>query len=257
VKQKLKISVVSYLNSRPFIEGILLSPFQEQIELSLDIPALCAAKLLDGRVDVGLVPVAVIPLLKEYHIITDYCIGSDGAVRSVCLYSDVPLKEIRTIILDNQSRSSVALVKILCEKLWKISPDYTLAKDGYESEIGKSVAGVVIGDRTFALKNRFAYTYDLSEAWKTLTGLPFVFACWVSNKQIDPETIAVFNKALGLGLSEISRVVTSYKDVFPADADLDEYLRKNISYNLDERKRKGLKQFLELLPQKSLQLKSS
>jgi chorismate dehydratase len=243
--QKLKISVVSYLNSRPFIEGMKLSGFTDTVDLSLDIPSLCASKLLDGSVDVGLVPVAVIPLMKEHHILTSYCIGADGPVRSVGLYSEVPLEQIKTIILDNQSRTSVALVKILCEKLWNIRPDYTLGKDGYESLISGTTAGVVIGDRTFGLKH--PYFYDLSEAWKTLTGLPFVFACWVSNKPVDKQTEVLFNEALKLGVGERNRVAAVNTPLFPPNSDLEGYLSRNISFTLDERKRKGLEKFLGFL----------
>ncbi len=231
------------------MEGINRSGFSKTIDLQLDIPAVCAAKLLDGRVDIGLVPVAVIPLMKEYHILTDYCIGAEGPVRSVCLYSQVPLHQIQHILLDNQSRTSVALVKILCQKLWKISPAYTLASDGYETQIKEFVAGVVIGDRTFALTNKYAYCYDLAEAWKTLTGLPFVFACWVSNKEVGPAFVAAFNEALRLGISLAPEVAAKNRDQFPPGADLEHYLTRNIRYNLDELKREGLRQFLELLPQ--------
>ncbi|MFI5150848.1 MAG: menaquinone biosynthetic enzyme MqnA/MqnD family protein [Bacteroidia bacterium] len=248
--QKLKVSAVSYLNTSPFVEGIEQSGFINQIELFLDIPSQCAAKLLDGRVDVGLVPVAVIPVLKESHILTHYCIGATGPVRSVLLYSQVPLNEITHILLDNQSRTSVALVKILAEKLWKISPAYTLAMDGYEQKIVGTTAGVVIGDRTFFLNDRFTYAYDLAEGWQTLTGLPFVFACWVSNKALDPDMEQHFNKALAVGLTRIDSVTARLKNRFPPDARLEEYLTTNISYDLDASKRKGLKLFLDFLKEK-------
>jgi chorismate dehydratase len=190
--------------------------------------------------------VAILPQLKDYHIITDYCIGADGPVRSVGLYSQVPLDQIQTIILDNQSRTSVALVKILCEKLWNIHPAYTLGIDGYESQINGTTAGVVIGDRTFGLKH--PYFYDLSEAWKTLTGLPFVFACWVSRMPIDRQTEERFNRTLKQGLGEIDRIAEAVKPLFPPDSDLAGYLRHNISFALDERKRQGLRTFLGMLP---------
>jgi chorismate dehydratase len=245
--QKLKISAVSYLNTRPFISGMEKSGFVNEIDLSLDIPSLCAAKLLDGRVDIGLIPVAVIPLLKESHIITDYCIGATGPVRSVLLYSQVPLEEITEILLDNQSRTSVALVKILAKELWKISPKYTLATDGYEKQIKNSIAGVVIGDRTFALNKQFKYRYDLAEGWKTLTGLPFVFACWVSSKPLNPVVEQQFNEALRMGVEQSAAVAKAFKTQFPEDADLEGYLTKSLSFRLDEQKRAGLAKFLSLL----------
>jgi chorismate dehydratase len=185
--------------------------------------------------------------LKESHIITDYCIGADGPVKSVLLYSDVPLNEIRSVMLDNQSRTSIALVKILCKYLWKIDPEWTMVRDGYETDIRGEVAGVVIGDRTFGLRNKFRYTFDLSEAWKTLTGLPFVFACWVSNKPIDTETEHLFNDALRLGVGLTDEVAKKFRDNFPSGSDIQGYLGSSISFNLDVEKRKGLKRFLELL----------
>ncbi|HEV7230639.1 MAG TPA: menaquinone biosynthesis protein [Bacteroidia bacterium] len=244
---KLKISAVSYLNTKPFLAGMEQSGFLDRVELSLDIPSVCATKLLEGSVDIGLVPVAVIPLMKEHHIITDYCIGAVQPVRSVLLYSQVPLSQIKTILLDNQSRTSVALVKILAKELWKIDPDYTLATDGYETRIGDHTAGVVIGDRTFALNNRFKYHYDLAEGWQTLTGLPFVFACWVSNKPVDAETEQLFNEALSLGVRLAPGLAKTYENKFPEGSNLKEYLTESLSYNLDALKRQGLSRFLAYL----------
>ena len=255
--KKFKISAVSYLNTKPFLEGMEQSGFLNRVDLSLDIPSVCAKKLLDGTVDIGLVPVAIIPLLRESHIITDYCIGAVGPVKSVLLYSDVPLEEIRSVLLDNQSRTSVALVKIICKYLWKIDPQWTLVKDGYEQDIKGEVAGVVIGDRTFALRDTFKYTFDLAEAWKALTGLPFVFACWVSNTPIDAETERLFNEALRLGVGQTEAVAARYADKFPAGSDIKGYLGTSISYTLDAQKRKGLQRFLELLAETNKSLASA
>ena len=97
IEKKIKVSAVSYLNTTPFLYGIANSEVKNLIDISLDIPSDCAKKLLSGEVDLGLVPIAVLPLLKEYHIVTDYCIGAQGNVDSVALYSDVPLSEISTI----------------------------------------------------------------------------------------------------------------------------------------------------------------
>ena len=93
----LKISAVSYLNTIPFIHGLKQSELIHNIDLQLDYPSICADKLINGEVDLALVPVAIIPTLKEAHIISDYCIGADGAVDTVCLYSDVPITEIEII----------------------------------------------------------------------------------------------------------------------------------------------------------------
>ncbi|MBA3972463.1 MAG: menaquinone biosynthesis protein, partial [Bacteroidetes bacterium] len=176
--QKIKISVVSYLNSKPFIYGLKHSSLMDQIDLELDIPAVCAQKLKERKVDIGLVPIAILPELTEKYIISDYCIGAVGKVASVMLYSDVPLEEIKFVLLDYQSRTSVALVKVLAKKFWKIKPEWINAGVDYENKISGSMAAVIIGDRTFGLNDKYRYAYDLAEEWQKFTGLPFVFACW-------------------------------------------------------------------------------
>src|SRR5580765_7131161 len=144
---KIKVSVVSYLNSAPFIYGINHSDVIKEIELSYDIPSQCAEKLINNQVDVGLVPVAIIPELKESYIISDYCIGAIGKVNSVLLLSEVPLQKIKIILLDYQSRTSVELIKIISKEHWHIHPEFKNADENYELGINENIAGLVIGDR--------------------------------------------------------------------------------------------------------------
>ena len=205
--QRIKVSAVSYINTLPFLYGINNSEIKDQLDLSLDIPSDCAKKLLSGEVDIGLVPVAILPQLKEYHIISDYCIGAEGIVDSVALYSDVPLNEIEEVYLDYQSKTSITLVQVLAEKHWKITPVWKKASTGFENKIEGTTAGVIIGDRTFNLSKQYKYKYDLAEEWFKFTGLPFVFACWVSNKKLPESFIAKFNAALESGVSNIDASV--------------------------------------------------
>ena len=242
--KKLKVAAVSYLNTKPFLYGIFNEGLEEELELELDIPANCAHKLSTGEVDLGLVPVAVIPSLATPHIISDYCIGTVGAVATVCLYSEVPLAEIEEVYLDHHSRTSVELLKVLMKKHWKISPKAMPAQDGYIEQIAGTRAGLVIGDRTIGLDARFPYVYDLGAAWEEYTGLPFVFAAWVSNRPLDPAFIEKFNKALAAGLAHIPQLV--YLLPQPESGfDLQEYFTQFISYELDAPKRKALGLFLE------------
>lgn len=242
---KVKISAVSYLNSKPFVYGILNSEIINKIDLSLDMPSLCASKLKDRTVDIGLVPVAVIPEIKGARIISDYCIGASGKVRTVILASDVPVEDIKTIILDYQSRTSVRLVQVLAKHHWKISPEYEKAKTDYiTTDIKGTTGGVIIGDRVFNAEKNFKYIYDLSEEWARMTGLDFVFACWVANKEIDPEFVKEFNKALEKGISSIGEVIAENIKTFPG-CDLEDYYKENISYPLNEQKKKGLELFFD------------
>ena len=248
---KIKISVVSYLNAKPFIYGLQHSPILESIDLQLDMPSACARKLIEDKVDIGLIPVAVLPKLNEYHIITDYCIGAKGKVDSVMLYSHVPLTEIKSVLLDYQSRTSVTLVKVLAADFWNISPQWIAAETGYENEIQGSTAAVIIGDRTFGLEGKYPYTYDLAEEWQKLTGLPFVFACWVSNKKLPEKFLQEFNSALKHGL-DMRPVLIEELAGQNYQTDIANYLNNSIKYEYGEAQRKALEMFLSYVSKLSV-----
>ncbi|MEO8147847.1 MAG: menaquinone biosynthesis protein [Bacteroidia bacterium] len=244
---KIKIAAVSYLNTKPFLYGLQHSSIKEKIDLQTYIPSVCADKLLNGEADLGLIPVAVIPQLKEFEIISDYCIGAVGAVSSVLILSEVPMEKIKKIYLDYQSRTSVALAQILLKDYWKRDVQSINAASGYENKISGTAAGVVIGDRALQLKSKFNFVYDLALAWHQHTKLPFVFACWVSNKKLPGDFIHEFNVACKFGIEHIDDLITELKhekDFYP---DSKNYLNNFISYNLDDEKRSGLKLFLEML----------
>ena len=240
----LKISAVSYLNTIPFIHGLKQSELIKTIDLQLDYPSICADKLINGTVDLALVPVAVIPKLKEAYIISDYCIGANGAVDTVCLYSDVPIEEIESIALDYQSRTSVALLRVLLKEYWQYNPELKKANVGFEENIKGNHAALVIGDRAFALNTKHAYIYDLSAIWKEMTGFPFVFAAWVANTKLPQDFIISFNKALEKGLSNIDKALALEGDSYPNCENPEDYLNNKISYSLDSEKQKGMELFL-------------
>ncbi|MEO6252341.1 MAG: menaquinone biosynthesis protein [Ferruginibacter sp.] len=242
--QKIKVGAVSYLNTKPLIYGFEQGQMKEEIELVIDYPANIASFLVNEQVDIGLVPVAAIPFLPEHHIVSNYCIGCDGEVASVCLFSDVPLEEIETVLLDYQSRTSVELLKILLKEHWNISPQLIQARENYENRITGTIAGLVIGDRALQQRAISTYIYDLGSAWKAMTGLPFVFAAWVSNKKMSPGFIADFNMANELGLRSLELIVQQQQNHL---YDLHQYYTENISYSLDESKKEGMQLFLEKL----------
>jgi chorismate dehydratase len=245
--KKIKVGAVSYLNTKPLLYGIERSQeLKDQIDLVKDYPSKIAAQLLDGAIDVGLVPVAVIPKMKEYHIISDYCIGAEGKVASVCLFSDVELANIDKILLDYQSRTSVALCKVLLKNYWKKNIALEDAKQDFSEEIKETTAGVLIGDRALKQRKKSRYIYDLGDEWKWFTGLPFVFAAWISNKKLDEDFIHLFNEKNGEGLKAIDAVI---KENDFAEYDLHTYYTHNISYNLTAEKLKGMHLFLELMQQ--------
>lgn len=241
-----KVSIVNYTNSLPFLLGIQNQMNSQDIDLSLDIPSVCAQKVISGTVDAGLIPVAELLKLDEYEIFSRFCIGAKGPVFSVKLYSQVPINEIEAVLLDYQSRTSVNLTKVLMKHHWKYAPHFINADSDFISKINNQTAAVVIGDRTFNLNGTFKYEYDLAEEWEKLTSLPFVFAVWVSKKPLDKHWIAKFDAALEYGLNHRTLAVKPKKADFP-NVDLVKYVNEYIDYNFDDDKKKALKLFLKML----------
>lgn len=207
------------------------------IDLSLDIPSVCANKLIENQVDIGLVPVAALLHIKDYHIISNYCIGANGAVDSVFIFSNKPILEIETLQLDAQSNTSNLLSKVLLKYHWKINPELV--------ETGVADAIVQIGDRTFLNRNQFKYHYDLALEWHKFTGLPFVFAVWASNKIISDDFKTAFNAALEYGLNHRMKMIANLEEV--KNIDLEDYLMKKIDFNLDQDKLAALAKFNDLV----------
>lgn len=244
---KLKISAVSYINSLPFVYGIKKSGILINYELSLDVPSVCAEKLKNNEVDVGLIPVAMIPEIPDSKILTDYCIGATGPVRSVVLASNKELKKIKNVYLDKESKSSVKLAKILAEHYWKIKPNWELINISQIKNFRDEEAAVLIGDKVFRHEKSFKYIYDLAEEWEKFTSLPFVFACWVSNKEIPANIIGQFNQAIEYGVENKEKSVELISERKIYDVDLLYYIKNNICYELNDNMYDGLKLFLDYL----------
>jgi len=242
--KRIRVGAVSYLNTRPLIYGVKRSPLMERIELIEEYPSRIAAMLLNDEIDVGLVPVAVIPKMKEHFIVTDYCIGTEREVASVAIFSEVPMEKIEKIILDYQSRTSVNLAKVLLREYWKKEVLFEEAGEDFMQQIGGTTAAVVIGDRALQQAHLSDYVYDLGIAWHAFTGLPFMFAGWIANKQLDDAFIKAFNIANGYGIQHLDEVLAG---IHFKEYDLRTYYTKNISYALTDAKRKGLELFLKYL----------
>jgi chorismate dehydratase len=238
------VGAVSYLNTKPLLYGILRSEIMGDIELTIDYPSKIASMLLRDEIDIGLVPVAIIPQMKEYYINGDYCIGSNGPVGSVCLFSETPMDGIEKVLLDYQSRTSVELARILLKEHWKVAPELVDGGKDFRDHIRGTTAGVVIGDRALEQRQATAYAYDLGEAWKALTGLPFVFAAWISNKPLEPSFLHAFNEANRAGVGQIDAVVAENPYAF---FNLRDYFTKYLDYQLNDPKRRGLEKFLGYL----------
>ena len=224
--------------------GMQSASFLATHELVPDYPSKVASMLKSGEVDVALVPVALLPELPHYHIVSDYCIASDVEVASVCLFSEVPVEEVTTVYLDYQSRTSVNLARILLKEYWKKDVEIEHAQEDYRHRIKGTTAAVVIGDRALAQHQVSPYYYDLSLAWQQYTGLPFVFAAWVANKPIPTEFMEAFDKANAYGLSHLEEVIAGIP-IAEQVYDLHKYYTENISYELTPEKKEWMQLFLE------------
>lgn len=241
----MKVCSVSYLNSIPFVFG--LENTKIGVELSSDIPSICAQKLQNGEVDIALVPVAIIPTLDNPSIISPYCISSDGPVETVCLFSEVPLDKIDKVLLDYHSKTSNALVQLLSKYYWNIKPIFVDSEEHFEIQIKGTTAGVIIGDRAFDYRQKYPYVYDLSDEWKKFSKLPFVFACWVSNKPINPSFENDFSSSLKYGISNLKTALGEKSYLFDTKIDKLRYLSEVISYDFSSQKRRSMQMFLNLI----------
>lgn len=248
-KNKIRISAIRYANTYPLNYGLRESGIEEDAIIDIDHPAECARKLSTGEADIGLIPVAAIPAITGLTIISDYCISSNGPVRTVLLVSNSELNNIVSINLDYRSKTSVALARVLAARLWKKKFDWKETSPGFDfANIPDNEGLVIIGDQCFELETKYKFKTDLASEWKKLTGLPFVFACWVSNRQLPEEFIQKFNDALHFGISHIDNAIRKYGELslMPAEI-LKSYLVHNIDYRLNQEKYKAMNIFFDYI----------
>lgn len=232
-----RVVTVKYLNTKPFINGIQRYFSADEVELILDSPAGCAEQLISGRADIGLIPVAVFPDLDSYRIFSDYCIGCDGPVGTVKIYSRKPLTECKYLYLDYQSRTSVFLSKLILKDYLSLNLSFLDGFPGYEQSIRDDYAGLIIGDRCFSYNQEIPFQLDLGLAWKQWTGLPFVFAVWVCRLETELTFLNRFNYALQSGIQSIAQDFGRPDEIH--------YLTKNLSFDLGHDKQTAMTQFLE------------
>jgi chorismate dehydratase len=246
----IRITAVSYYNTLPFIYGLTHSGLLDDFQLSLDVPSECARKLIADEADIGLIPVGALPSLQGYRLVGNSCIGADKDVKSVLLLSNTGLESLKTIYLDTDSRTSVNLVKILAQKYWKINPRWVSLSE-LEGNPGSDAGMVLIGDKTFGLCRQYPYCYDLAGEWIKYTGLPFVFAAWITLKTLPAGFESAFESALVWGTEHREKSVILADKLHITKEELLTYLKNDISYTLDSKKIKGMELFLKFLAEYS------
>lgn len=244
--KNIRITAVSYYNTLPFIYGLTHSGLVTGFDLSLDVPSECARKLISNQADIGLIPVGALPGIPDYHLVGNLCIGADKDVKSVLLLTNTSLANLKTIYLDTDSLTSVNLVKILADHYWKIKPQWKSLKE-LSPKLKTDEGMVLIGDKTFGLSAQYPFCYDLAGEWINFTGLPFVFAVWISRKPIPALFKDAFQSALAWGVAHREDSIGIAINPHITDQELVSYLKNDISYPMDANKIKGMGLFLKYL----------
>lgn len=232
-----RVALVEYINALPFLDALENTALSEDIVLIKSTPQLCAQFLQSGMVDLALLPVGAFNDFDHLQIISDYCIGCDGAVRTVSVFSNKEINNICSISKDRASRSSNLLLEVLLQKFNFLQKKVRLVEHDQEAD-GK----LIIGDLAFKAESQYQFKLDLGLAWKELTGLPFVFAVWVSSKKLDSQFISKLNQAFSESLNNerLDKLIQSLESKLP---DFKNYFHNNISYHFNESKRRALDLF--------------
>ena len=243
----LRIGAVNYLNSKP-----LIYEFEElaaEADLVLDVPSRLASDLAEGKLDVALVPVVEYFRHPGWSIVPDIAVASQGPVLSVTLFSRQPWPAIRRVALDEGSRTSAALTKILLQMRHQVRPEYIPLPLDSQAESVEADAVLLIGDRAMrACLPGFTYAYDLGQEWHDWTGLPFVYAFWAVREGVDLGDIEpAFQEAKRRGLQNVGRIAQREAPLLGLDAGFcRRYLSNIIRFDLGPREREGLLHYCRL-----------
>jgi chorismate dehydratase len=280
---KLRISVVQYLNTAPLVRGFTHGPLRNKYELSFTVPAQCAEALRTGAVDVAIIPAIEYQRIQNLVILPDLSIASKERVRSLLIVSRSPIREARRIALDSSSRSTQALTRILCDARWLISPEFSETSPDLAAMLATNDAALIIGDPALRLAIAAEqqvtpgadgewicsgaqvglpqipklHIYDAVHEWWQLTERPAVLALWAARATIaTPELAGDFSASLAFGLAHLPEICAeAARELQLSATELLLYLRTNIDYSLDAENLKGLIEYysraasLNLIPQ--------
>jgi chorismate dehydratase len=242
-----RLGAVDYLNARPLVYGLELHT--HQFSLRFDVPSKCAALLHEGSIDLGMIPsIEYLRGHEAYRIVPDLGIVSDGPVASVAMFTSKPVERIRTIAADTSSRTSNALLQVLCYEAFGVDAEFVPMPPDPEAMLRRCEAALLIGDPALFFDHAGAGVskVDLGEEWTRLTGLPFVWAFWAGRPALlSAERVAALVRARDRGVAASDAIATEYCG--PARAARGRaYLRDNIRYTLGDREQAGLRRFYEL-----------
>jgi chorismate dehydratase len=244
----IRLGAVSFLNTRPVVYGLDRQP--ERFAVRFDVPSRCAELLVENKVDLGLIPSIEYLHDPDYRIVPGVAIASNGPVASVALFSRRQPSEIATIALDTSSRTSIALLKILCARWFEIQPRFVAMEPDLPAMVKRCDAALVIGDNAlFADHDALGLEkIDLGEEWAGMTGLPFVYAFWAGRAGVaGSDDVAALQDARDRGVAITSTIAQQSFPNNPGRAAIaDRYLREHIKYALSGPEEAGLRRFYAL-----------
>jgi chorismate dehydratase len=272
---KLRISIVEFLNTAPLVWGFTDGPLAGKYDLSFAVPSQCAEDLRAGRVDVGIIPAVEYQRMENVVAMPGMAVAAKNEVRSLIVVSKVPIEMAQSFALDTNSRSTVALVRLLCGKHWNITPEFIDSAPDADKMLARADAALIIGDPALALRLKMdaleakvpqgkdccgcdasdhpvadaqtLFIYDVAQQWREMTGLPCVLAIWVARRgALTPEIVADFQASREYGLARIGEIAegAALKLNLPP-RELERYLTENINFSLDEENLAGLRYYYE------------
>ena len=270
---KLRISIVEFLNTAPLVWGFTDGPLRGRYDLSFTVPSLCAEALRSGQADVAIIPAVEYQRMDGMVVLPEMAVAAKGEVRSILVLAKKPIEQAKRIALDTNSRSSVALTRLLCKGFWRIAPEFIDASPDPAAMLAEADAALLIGDPALRIRLKVddllakspdakgccsgdlvsdkdelpvpgvdtLFVYDVAEQWRQMTGKPCVLAIWVGRRElITPDVVADFlaSREYGLGrIGEIAEAAALKLELPPRD--LESYL-DNIDFSLDAANLEGL-----------------
>ena len=270
---KLRISIVQYLNTAPLVWGFTNGPLQGKYELSFTVPSLCAEALRSGAADIAIIPAIEYQRIDDLVVLPDLAVASKERVRSLLLIAKRPIEQVRSIALDQSSRSTQALTRILCTEHWKICPQLFEAAPDIRGMLERADAAMLIGDPALRISiateeegrpglygqticqgatlgiagAEILYVCDLVSEWKGFTGLPAVLAIWAARRDVvTPEVAADFAASREFGMQHVAEIaLDAARELELPVETLESYLRHNIDFTLDEANQQGLELYFQ------------
>ncbi|HKI00482.1 MAG TPA: menaquinone biosynthesis protein [Thermoanaerobaculia bacterium] len=242
---KLRVGIVNFLNSKPLAWGFLKGHHADLFAPSYHPPALVARLLGQGNLDIGLIPSIEVQRIPNLRVLPDMCVAARHEVRSVLLVSRGPVGEIRRVALDQNSRTSATLVRILLRERYGLDPEYLHERPDPERMLSEADAALIIGDPALRVDRERYQIVDLAEEWSELTGLPFVFAVWAVRPEVEiPDLPFYFKSSLRYGLSSLDTLVRESAAELNLDtSEVRSYLTENLSFFLRREEIEGLEEF--------------